>query len=101
MQHTEILIVGTNKAILATIERLINKEEKWLATIAYTLDEVMTICLEKDFGLLLIGAGLNEQEELEVQQQMAVLRPQLPIVKHYGGGSGLLYAEIYQALAGA
>lgn len=99
MQVTEILIVGTNKPILDTIARLIDKEGKWLATIAYSIEQATSICLEKDFGLLLIGAGLEEGEELTLKQQIALLRPKLPVVKHYGGGSGLLFAEIYQALA--
>ena len=99
MQVTKILIVGTNRPILATIARLIDKEGKWLCTITYSVSEATTLCLEKDFGLLLIGAGLADEEELELKQQMAILRPKLPVVKHYGGGSGLLFAEIYQALA--
>ena len=99
MQVTEILIVGTNKPILETIERLVNKEGQWLATLSYSVKEATSICLEKDFGLLLIGAGLREDEEVALTQQIALLRPKLPVVKHYGGGSGLLFAEIYQALA--
>ncbi len=99
MPSLEILIVGTHKPILATIQRLINNEAQWNATLAYSVKEATNICLERDIVLLLIGAGLDETAELELQQQLALLRPQLPVVKHYGGGSGLLFAEIYQALA--
>lgn len=98
MQVTEILIVGTNTSIMATIARLIDREGKWLATIANSMEEACAICFSKNFGLILIGAGLSEQEEQQLKLYVATVKPNLPIVKHYGGGSGLLFAEIYQAL---
>lgn len=98
MDKIEILIVGTNKPIMETIARLIDSDGKWLATIAFTIADALTICLEKEFGLALICAGLAQHEEATLNNQLNELRPQLPIIKHYGGGSGLLYAEIYQGL---
>ena len=99
MQKTEILIVGTNKPIMKTIARLIDKEEKWLATIAYTVEETLALCKLKDFSLVLICAGLSKDEENQLSLSLKQLKADLPFVKHYGGGSGLLYAEIYQGLA--
>ena len=95
----DILIVGTHQQIMETIARLINKEGKWKATIANSLLAACSVCKEKDFGLALIGAGLSDEEESQLKQTLTDLKPDLPIVKHYGGGSGLLFAEIYQALA--
>ncbi|RZL47203.1 MAG: hypothetical protein EOP00_12625 [Pedobacter sp.] len=99
MDHKiEILIVGTNKPIMETIARLIDSEEKWIATIAFSIDDAVKICLAKEFGLALIGAGLAAEEEITLNEKLSALRPKLPIIKHYGGGSGLLFAEIYQGL---
>ena len=98
MQRTEILIIGTNKPIMETIARLIDKEEKWLATIAFSVDEALSLCQAKDFKLALICAGLSKDDESELNLSLKQLKADLPIVKHYGGGSGLLYAEIYQAI---
>jgi hypothetical protein len=98
MSTIQILAVGCNKPIMETIARLIDKDGKWLATLAFSLDEAIQHCLLKEFSLLLIGAGLTEVEELALKQKINLLRPNLPIVKHYGGGSGLLYAEIYQGM---
>ena len=98
MQKIEILIVGTNKPIMETIARLIDKEEKWLATIAYSVEEALVLYQSKDFSLVLICAGLNKDEENQLTLELKQLNSDLPIVKHYGGGSGLLYAEIYQGL---
>ena len=98
MQKIEILIVGTNKPIMQTIARLIDKEGKWLATIAASVDDALKICIEKEFGLALICAGLAKEEEQILGEKLNEIKPQLPVIKHYGGGSGLLYTEIYQGL---
>lgn len=98
MEKVNILIVGTNKPIMRTIARLIDRDGKWLATIAFSLAEAKEICSTKAFEMLLIGAGLEEIEEQELQQYLIGNGTEIPMVKHYGGGSGLLYAEIYQAL---
>jgi len=98
MDKINILIVGINEPIMRTIARLIDGEEKWLATIAFSVEDALKICLEKEFGLALICAGLAQNEEVTLNSKLNELRPQLPIVKHYGGGSGLLYTEIYQGL---
>jgi len=93
----EILIVGTNQPIMETIERLINKEGIWKATIALSEDEALAYFVTKDFRVVLLCAGLAE--ELLLKEKLLKLNPNLPVVKHYGGGSGLLFAEIHQALA--
>ncbi|RZK56137.1 MAG: hypothetical protein EOO87_06190 [Pedobacter sp.] len=98
MKKVEILVVGTNKAIMQTIARLINENEEWVAIIANNYEEACSFCLDKELGLVLIGAGLKEIEEMELKQYVSATKPALPIVKHYGGGSGLLFAEIYQAI---
>lgn len=94
---TEILVIGTNADILKTIGRLIEKNEAWRATIVNSVAEATSICLKKSIDLILIGAGITENDEKELRKKLK--KQNTPIVNHYGGGSGLLYAEIYQALA--
>ncbi len=97
MSLIEILIVGTNQPIMETIERLINKEGIWKATIASSDEEALQCITTKDIKLVLLCAGLPN--ELLLKENLLLLRPNLPVVKHYGGGSGLLFTEIHQALA--
>ena len=99
MDMIEILIVGTNKPIMETIARLIDKDGVWKATISLSFEEACEVCLSKNFKLALIGAGLTDKEELKLKAHLNKLKPSLPIVTHYGGGSGLLFTEIHQALA--
>lgn len=99
MQSTEILVIGTNEPILQTIARLINQKEEWQAKLAHSTSEALKMCLSDNIRLVLIGAGIEDQDANHFKLEIAQLRPQLPIIEHYGGGSGLLFAEIYQGLA--
>lgn len=98
MVKTEILVVGTHPQILQTILRLINKEESWNATGAADVAEALSLFNRQKFDLVLVGAGLSQREEDALVDQLAQLKPAIPVVKHYGGGSGLLYAEIFEGL---
>ena len=93
MQKIEILIVGKHPDIMKTILRLLNNKSGWNGTTAFTADEAIEKGNVIAFNIVLLGAGLNVPESKQIQEHYKV-----PVVQHYGGGSGLLYAEIYQAL---
>jgi DNA-binding NtrC family response regulator len=99
MQLIQILIIGTNKPIMETIARLIDRDGIWQATIAFSFQDALDMCLQQDFKVVLIGGGIEEEQELVLKQYLVKHKPNLPLVKHYGGGSGLLFAEIHQALS--
>jgi DNA-binding NtrC family response regulator len=94
MKEINILVVGTHIEIMATILRLLNNKPGWQGIGAGTLTEVTKLAKEQKFDVVLIGAGINEEETLQINQTFH----EIPVVLHYGGGSGLLYAEVYQAL---
>lgn len=96
---TNILIVCANEPIAATIARLIDKMEDWHASVALSLNEAMENCYAKTFEVILIGSGITQAQEDVLKLHLEKLKANSVVVKHYGGGSGLLYAEIYQALA--
>ncbi len=98
MQKVEILVIGTTEDILKVIVRLINANPWWNATGSSGTADAKVEFLVKDFDLVLFGAGLTEEEETLLITEFNVLKPDVPTIKHYGGGSGLLFAEIYQAL---
>jgi len=93
MKKIEILIVGKHPEIMKTILRLINNKPEFNGNGAFSVAEVIDKASNIAFNLVLLGAGLNETESKQIQAHFNV-----PVVQHYGGGSGLLYAEIYQAL---
>jgi DNA-binding response OmpR family regulator len=93
MEKTEILVVGKHSEIMKTILRLVNTKPEWNGTIAYTADEALVYSSTITFDIVLLCAGLDPSEAEQIKSYFKV-----PVVQHYGGGSGLLYAEVYQAL---
>ena len=93
MQNIEILIVGKHPDIMKTILRLLNNKPGWNGTAAFTADEAIEKSDTIPFNIVLLGAGLTRNEATLIKAHYKV-----PVVQHYGGGSGLLYAEIYQTL---
>ena len=98
MDTLEILVVGAHPEILKVVLRLIHANPLWKATGCSGVSEAKKTFFGKDFDLVLLGAGLAEDEESELTSHFKHQNPDIKVVKHYGGGSGLLFAEIYQAI---
>jgi hypothetical protein len=97
MKKAEILIICTHDEILKTIVRLIDSNASMQGTGANTLEQALILFKISSFDLILIGAGLKkEEEELITNIDRSIKK--IPVVRHYGGGSGLLFTEIFQAL---
>lgn len=94
----EILVVCKHEQIAHTIARLIHKKENWRATVALACNDAISLCSSQTFNIILIGSGVTQQEEDEIVNRLKIDKIETPVVKHYGGGSGLLYAEIFEAL---
>ncbi len=99
MSKIEILIIGRHVEILQTVLRLVNNNPDWNATGAVTDEEALTVFNAQPFKLVLLGGGIEPESEEELSAAFREHNPDIIIVEHYGGGSGLLAAEIYQALA--
>jgi alkylation response protein AidB-like acyl-CoA dehydrogenase len=97
-KQTEILVIVAHEGILSTILRLINKEQSWHASGAQSIAGAKEL-LTEDTALVLLGSGLTEEEEQEMIDHLTIHYKSAKTIRHFGGGSGLLYAEIYQALA--
>jgi Mg2+/Co2+ transporter CorC len=98
MKKYTILYIGRNIEILNTVVRLLNANEDWLGIGA--LDNVIAKLLFKEHTIevVLLGAGISEESELNLRSFFAEVNPTAVVVQHYGGGSGLLSSEINQAL---
>ena len=100
MKKTAILVYGKNPDILPIVLRLINNNEAWEGDGATTEAEVFAKCNEKEYDLLLLGGGVSAASEKRVRATLARSFPDLKIIQHFGGGSGLLFSEIASALNG-
>lgn len=92
------MVICAHEEILKTIVRLINNHPEMNATAVNTLAQAITVLKSAYFELVLLGSGLSAEEEQELEETIAGMRKKIPLIHHYGGGSGLLFGEIYQAL---
>lgn len=95
---TKILVVCTHDGILATILRLLTKNTEWNATGTTEVTQALELITSNDYDLLLLGSGLTGEQEQQLAGICADEDKKIRTVHHYGGGSGLLFTEIYQAL---
>lgn len=99
IDHLNVLAVGRNAAIMAVVERLLNSHEAWYG-LAVTSDEAALQALQQTpFDIVLLCAGISRSEETDLRHHLLQRKPDLIISQHYGGGSGLLEAEIRNLLA--
>lgn len=98
METINILYIGRHLEILATVVRLINANVNWNGVGVMNDEEAKEIFLRKDFSLVLLGSGIQEQSEADLCKFFINHNPNISIVQHYGGGSGLLKSEILLAL---
>ncbi len=98
METINILYIGRHLEILATVIRLINANENWNGVGVMNDEEAKEIFIRKDFSLVLLGSGIQEESETNLCTFFNKQNPNIVIVQHYGGGSGLLKSEILLAL---
>ncbi len=99
MDKTQILVIGRNPEIVQTVVRLINNNPAWNATHALTDEEAIRHFETQSFNLVLFGGGIEPESDQYLREAFTSRRPEITIIQHYGGGSGLLATEINMALA--
>lgn len=92
-----ILVIGRNKEILEVLLRVINASQEYVASICFYTNDKINFSLDK-YDIVLLSSGLSSEDEIEIKEQVLLSIPHAKIIQHYGGGSGLLFAEIKQAL---
>lgn len=98
MHKVEILIIGRNKEIAATVARLVNTNPLWSGVCVHEDHEAMAIFQTKRFDIVLLGGGIEESSDQQLRAFFTSYHPAIIIIQHYGGGSGLLSNEILEAL---
>ncbi len=99
MAKIKILAIGQHEEILETLVRLINKNDDWEGQGANGAETAISLFDNEDFDLVLLSSGLSSNEEEKLRKAFTLHKPQIKIIQHFGGGSGLLTNEILSALA--
>jgi DNA-binding NtrC family response regulator len=94
----KILVVGRNIEIQQVILRLINSQSVYEAMGVLTDEGAIEAFTKNDFDLVLIGGGVDEYSEAMLSDQFRSKKKGIKIIRHYGGGSGLLFNELQAAL---
>ncbi|MCM5528335.1 Mth938-like domain-containing protein [Parasegetibacter sp. NRK P23] len=98
MENLTILYLGMHPEIRETVVRVINGNGRWRGIGAGSTEEAMRLFLFEKVDVLLLGCGIDPETEARLRKDMLELAPSLIIIQHYGGGSGLLLAEISMAV---
>lgn len=85
MKH--VVIFGGNKDIVELLVRLIGNYPEFTASGFQNAQEVLAPGIPMD--VLLLSSGVSPADEALVRDVISV-----PIIQHFGGGSGLLRAEL-------
>lgn len=80
------------------MDRLVNKQAGWQGQVAGDLAAARSAVLTEDFDVVLLGAGTGATERMALQADLDAAEKQTFLIDHYGGGSGLLYAEVMEVL---
>lgn len=94
----KILFVSRHPQILATVVRLINNNPQWEAVGVITDEEAKEHFLHHRVDLVMLGSSITEESENEIRAFFRDKNPDILVIQHYGGGSGLLNSEIQEAL---
>jgi hypothetical protein len=94
-----ILVIGRHQQIMETVVRLINTQPGWSAQGATTDEQAIEIFTGTHVHLVLIGGGVEEDSESKLKIEFEKINPQVKFIRHFGGGSGLLFNEVQEALA--
>jgi hypothetical protein len=96
-----ILVVGRDPEILKVVLRLLNehKPANYHAVGSTDPDQARSLFADTDIDLVLITNGIDATLDASLREDFLTRRPGIRILQHYGGGSGLLYGEITEALA--
>lgn len=97
-EQIKILFIGADKRIVSTVIRLLNSNSNWLGIPAHDEEEAKLKFIENNFKIVMFGAGISELTESELRTFFSSHDTSIILLQHYGGGSGLLFGEIIQAL---
>lgn len=97
--QTTILYIGRDTEITIVMNRLLNARPEWKGICVCTDEEAISVFKEQAVDLVLLGNGIDPECEKALRLKLEAIKPDVKIIQHYGGGSGLLYGEIMTALS--
>ncbi|CAI2768508.1 hypothetical protein ACHRVW_14235 [Flavobacterium collinsii] len=94
MKTYEFLLLGKNQAILEILLRLVNAYENWNAVGFSDQKLAQEYFLNNKIDIVLLSSGIEDHIEKEFTSFCLKEQPDVEVIEHFGGGSGLLKSEI-------
>jgi hypothetical protein len=96
-----ILVIGRDPEILKVVLRLLNGHQPatYHAIGSTDPDQARSLFADSDIDLVLLTNGIDPTLDASLREEFLTRRPGTRILQHFGGGSGLLFSEIAQALS--
>src|SRR5579863_6121993 len=96
-----ILLVGKDPEILKVDLRLLNDHQppRYHAIGSTDPDQARSLFADTDIDLVLITNGIDPTLDASLREEFLARRPGVHILQHFGGGSGLLFGEIAEAMS--
>ena len=98
MKKYDFLILGKNQPILEILLRLVNANENWSAVGFNDEKLAQDYFLLNNIDFVLLSSGIEDSIEKEFSAFCLKAHPDVEVIEHFGGGSGLLQSEIYDRL---
>ncbi|WP_289660920.1 hypothetical protein [Flavobacterium panacagri] len=98
MKTLEFLLLGKNEAILAILLRLVNAYEDWNAVAFSNETEAQDYFQNHKIDVVLLSSGIEDHVEKNFTTFCLKQQPDVEVIEHFGGGSGLLKSEILHRL---
>lgn len=98
MKTLQFLLLGKNEAILAILLRLVNADENWNGVAFDDEKEAGEYFLNNKIDIVLLSSAIEDHIEKEFTSFCIKNQPDVEVIEHFGGGSGLLKSEILHRL---
>lgn len=98
MEQLQFLLLGKNEAILAILLRLVNADENWNGIAFNNEKEAQEYFQNNKIDIVLLSSAIEDHVEKEFTAFCLKTQPNVEVIEHFGGGSGLLKSEILHRL---
>lgn len=85
------------KMLAELLVRLVNQNEEFKAFGFSALNDDLTETIA-DYDIILIAGGIADEDIELIRRIILNNNLQTKLIEHYGGGSGLLLQELYEAI---
>lgn len=98
MKTLEFLLLGKNEEILTILLRLVNAVENWNGISFNNEKEAQEYFQNNKIDIVLLSSAIEDHVEKEFTSFCLKHQPDVEVIEHFGGGSGLLKSEILHRL---